>query len=118
MSKNQVPASFDWSALEKKKTETLKEVSTDATYFKFSSLAEGEAVNMRIDGFKSFKKNGKDVDAVVFETKAGKFINASTRFVQSVKEVKAQLPFFIRVVYIGTTTTDNGEMDDLKVYTL
>lgn len=115
---NSSSTAFDWSDLEKKKTSDLKEVSTDAKYFKFTECDEGDIVNMKVTGMKSFKKDGKDVETVCFETREGAFVNGSALLVRAVRDLKKEFPFFLRVIYKGAIDTDNGEMDSLQIFEL
>lgn len=109
---------FNWTDLEKAKTSDFVEVKNDAQYLKFNEGEPGDVYNMRITGMKEFIKDGEDVEVVCFETKYGSFVNGSYLFVKAVKDQKREFPFFARVIFNGTTKTDNGKMDDLKIYVL
>lgn len=104
----------DFSKFKNVKDADLKEVNADATYLTFEKPG---TFNFAFCGTKSFKKDGKNVEAVLLEDQDGnKLIAAATQLVNASRELKEGS--LIRVKYIGEKTTDNGNMKEFKVYVL
>lgn len=109
-------STIDFKKFSEMKTSGLKPMVVDASYLKFEKVGE---YNFIAHGIKTFPKDGEQVEVVQLENPSeGKnFVNGSTLLVKAVKEC-GKFPCFVRIIFKGKKATQNGDMDDLEIFTL